>query len=91
MENRNDLRVIKTKENIKSAFWDLIKEKPVEKITVTELAKNAKINKGTFYLHYADIYELYEDTIMEHLESVIRSIQFFPLFFLMTLSSFPSY
>ena len=53
-----DLRIKKTKRAIRSAFYELIKEKPLEKITVREIAERAEINKTTFYAHYEDIYEL---------------------------------
>lgn len=57
-QNKTDLRIIKTKASIKREFMTLLQKKPVEKITVTELAEKALINKGTFYLHYQDIYNL---------------------------------
>ena len=43
-----DLRIKKTKRAIRTAFYELIKEKPLEKITVTEIAARAEINKATF-------------------------------------------
>ena len=51
-EKKEDLRVRKTKRNIKHALAQLLQTKPLNKITVTEIAKTAEINKGTFYLHY---------------------------------------
>lgn len=57
MGKTHDLRVQKTRNSIRGQFIQLIKTKPVNKITVTELASLAQINKGTFYLHYPDIYE----------------------------------
>ena len=36
-----DLRIKKTKRAIRSAFYELIKEKPLEKITVREIAERA--------------------------------------------------
>ena len=63
-ENRSkDLRVIKTKRAIMQAFNELLKEKSLDKITVTELAQRAEINKGTFYLHYTDLYALYQEAL----------------------------
>ena len=43
-----DLRIKKTKRAIRRAFAELIKEKPMEKITVKEIAERAEINKTTF-------------------------------------------
>lgn len=53
-----DLRTIKTKRNIKNAFIQLRTKKPLERITVKELAELAEISKATFYLHYHDVYDL---------------------------------
>jgi AcrR family transcriptional regulator len=72
-----DLRVIKTKRAIMHAFNELMKEKSLDKITVTELAQRAEINKGTFYLHYTDLYALYQEALEEHMKEVVEKIPFF--------------
>lgn len=61
-----DLRTEKTRRNIIEAFIKLRSTKPIEKITIKELADLAYINKATFYRHYEDIYAL-SDTIEDHL------------------------
>lgn len=78
---KTDLRIIKTQESIKSAFMELMKEKPLEKISVVELARKARINKGTFYLHYADIYDLYDKMISDIMEEAFADTDFFGYFF----------
>ena len=45
---------------IRKEFKKLIREYPIEKITVAELCRRCEINRGTFYLHYKDCYELLE-------------------------------
>lgn len=57
-ENYNDLRVVRTIESIKEAFVALIEEKGFESITVKDITTTAKINRGTFYAHYQDKYDL---------------------------------
>ncbi len=79
--NENDLRVIKTRERIEEAFLELLKVKPLEKITVTELARVAMINKGTFYLHYLDIFDLYRQVLLKYMEKPIRDASYFTDFF----------
>lgn len=37
-----------------------MKEKPIKDISVKELTDLADINRGTFYLHYRDIYDMLE-------------------------------
>lgn len=60
-ENKKiDRRVIYTKRAIRDSFISLQKEKPIEKISVTEICKIADINRGTFYSHYSDPYNLRE-------------------------------
>lgn len=49
-----------TKSVIRESFLSLLREKPVEKITVTELCAKADINRSTFYAHYLDVYDLKE-------------------------------
>ena len=52
----------KTRNLIKNTFAEMLSEKKeINKISVTELVKRANINRGTFYTHYNDIYEVAED------------------------------
>ncbi len=69
-----DLRVQRTRMNIRNAFIELRARKPIEKITVKELAEAAFINKATFYQHYEDIYDLSESMEDELIDNIIGSI-----------------
>lgn len=80
-KEKTDLRVIKTRASIKRVFLELIKKKPAEKITVTEIAEKAMINKGTFYLHYQDVYALYEETLHDNIIEFVEAIDFYEEFF----------
>jgi len=64
-----DLRVIKTKKNIRDAFLELRKKHSLDEIKVNTLCEMAMINKTTFYNHYQDIYELSEELEAEVLDS----------------------
>lgn len=77
MDKPTDLRVIKTKRAIKQAFLDIIRTKELNKITITELAKLAEINKGTFYLHYPDIYALYGETLAESIRKTAHTNSYY--------------
>ena len=70
-----DLRTEKTEKAIKNAFIELRAKKPLEKISVKELCAEARINKSTFYSHYADIYALSEAIERETVLSIIDSIK----------------
>ncbi len=58
--NSFDARVRYTRMVIEQCFLELLEEKPVAKITVTELCARAQINRATFYKHYLDIPDLLE-------------------------------
>lgn len=62
-------------------FSGASQEKPIEKITVTELAKLAEINKATFYLHYSDIYSLADEMEDEVIDDILSEIQGLNKFF----------
>lgn len=53
------------KQEIKRAFTRLIHEKGFEGLTVMEIAREAGINRGTFYTHYIDKYDLMDKLEME--------------------------
>ena len=46
---------IRSRKLINNALADLLQEKPLDKITITDVVRRAGINRGTFYAHYADI------------------------------------
>ena len=46
---------IRSRRMIRKAFLELIREKELEKVTVTEIVKRADLNRSTFYAHYPDI------------------------------------
>lgn len=50
-----------TRANLRQAFWELYRERPIEKISVREITDRAGYNRATFYLYYHDVYELLEE------------------------------
>lgn len=69
-----DLREIKTKRSIHNTFLELRSKKPLEKITIKELAEKAEISKATFYLHYRDIYDLSDHLQKEVITRIIELV-----------------
>lgn len=63
---------LRSRKLIRQALVDLLKEKRLEKITVTDVIKRADINRGTFYAHYQDtravIEEIENEVIVKLLE-----------------------
>lgn len=72
--SKTDRRIIRTKNEIKQAFFSLLSEKNFEAITVRDITELANINRGTFYLHYVDKYNLleqYENEIFEKFNAIL--------------------
>ena len=67
-------------EKIQNAMVECLKEKiKLDDLTVAELSKRAGVGKSTFYRHYKDIYDVYEqliDSFMERCESLIMRVFF---------------
>ncbi|MCM1187057.1 MAG: TetR/AcrR family transcriptional regulator [Lachnoclostridium sp.] len=53
-----DRRVRKTRALLLQGLVQLMKEKDIKDISVKELSDLVDINRGTFYLHYNDIYDM---------------------------------
>ncbi|SHH47575.1 transcriptional regulator, TetR family [Sporobacter termitidis DSM 10068] len=49
-----------TKRAIAASLKKLLAEKPLDKITITDLVDDCEINRQTFYYHFKDIYDLVE-------------------------------
>lgn len=67
-----DRRIVRTRLAIRDALVSLIKEKGFDSLTVRDLVERANINRGTFYLHYKDKYDLLEQTETEILQDIQR-------------------
>lgn len=74
---RNDRRVLKTKQFIRTALVVLIEKKGFEAITVTDLTEEANINRSTFYLHYEDKFDLLrklEEEILIEIAHIVSDV-----------------
>lgn len=63
---------------IQHSFVELMKKKPVDKITVREICDSAQISRSTFYKHYRDIYDVQEkieDEIKETAVELFKNIK----------------
>lgn len=73
---REDRRIRRTKRLLRQALADLMNEKEFKDITVKEITDRADLNRGTFYFHYSDTYDLrdkIEDELMQEFAEVTAS------------------
>lgn len=49
-----------TKKALEGSLKHLLLEKPLDKITISDIAEDCGINRMTFYYHFKDIYDLVE-------------------------------
>ena len=60
---KEDLRVTKTKRDLRLALLQLLKKYSFEKISVSDVCSEAMINRMTFYKHFDDKYDLLNHTM----------------------------
>ena len=70
-----DRRVRKTRKQLRECLVALLKKKQIQDITVRELTDMADLNRGTFYLHYKDVFDLLDRTESELLDEFNGLIQ----------------
>lgn len=63
-----DRRIRKTRLLLRQGLSKLMLKKSIKEITVKELTELVDINRGTFYLHYKDIYDMVENIEAEIME-----------------------
>lgn len=76
MEKKIDRRIKKTRKQLQDGFTALLLEKSIKDITVKELCDKVDLNRGTFYLHYKDIYDMaeqLENELLNQLENVFSN------------------
>lgn len=60
--NKSESKYFNAAKKMNLALIYLLKEKPFEYITISELCKKAGVNRSTFYLHYDNTYDLLGET-----------------------------
>lgn len=54
-----------TKRALEQSLKNLLLKKPLNKITISDIAEDCGINRMTFYYHFQDIYDLVEWSCLE--------------------------
>jgi len=76
MAERKEYRsALRSRRFIRQAFLELLQEKRLEKITVTDIVNRADINRSTFYAHYPDVRGLIEEIQQEFVEQSVSLLK----------------
>lgn len=73
MNIANNKRRKKSQEKIEKIFVELLQDKEINEISITDICKKAELNRTTFYNNYLDIYDL-ADKIKEKLEREVYNL-----------------
>jgi len=73
MNTPNNKRKKESQKKIERIFLNLIQTREIEEISVTDICKEAQLNRTTFYSNYIDIYDL-ADKIRERLEKEVLEL-----------------
>lgn len=77
MNEKRDLRSIRTQRHLREALCELMREKPINKITIRELTERAEISRCTFYLYHDSIYSMLksmENDMLSDFREELRTI-----------------
>ncbi len=71
---RVDRRVLRTRRAIREALLRLLTERDYRKITVTDLTREAGIDRKTFYLHYRTIDDVISEALEEETSHIVAEL-----------------
>ncbi|MCR4669138.1 MAG: TetR/AcrR family transcriptional regulator [Clostridia bacterium] len=70
-----DRRTARTHKLIRKAYFDLIREKHSIKISISEIARRADIDRKTFYLHFNSVEDVLNEYIEERFDLILSSME----------------
>ncbi len=76
-DKKENRRVRYTKMVLRDTLLDLLKTKPINRITVTDICQQADLNRGTFYNYYCDAYDLLSQIEDEFFDELLQTIKRF--------------
>lgn len=69
-DKKANLKVINTKRKLSKSLISLLNSKSITEIDVSELCEKAGINRTTFYKHYASLYHLLDELIVQFFKRI---------------------
>ena len=72
---KENQRIRLTKRLLKEAIVRILQQKPLKKITITELCEEAGINRITFYRHYTTPHDVLEDMGRDMFKDILKNLE----------------
>lgn len=72
---RLDRRIVRSRNAILSAFERLLMEKPLTDITVSAIAREANVDRKTFYVHFGTVDRLLDAIAVDVVEMIVDSVE----------------
>lgn len=71
-QKKQDRRIMRTKKKLQEALTELMETKGFDAIKIHDLTEKADINRGTFYLHYKDKFDLLEQSEDDIIQEIVH-------------------
>ena len=72
---RLDRRIVRSRNAILSAFESLLMDKPLADITVSAIAREANVDRKTFYVHFGTVDGLLDAIAADVVEMIVDSVE----------------
>ena len=73
--NKNDLRYLKTEQLLRDSYFRLKKKNKDKRIKISDLCKEAMVNKTTFYYHYETIEDFEKQVCYEEISAALKNCE----------------
>lgn len=69
-KGRRDARVVRTRQGIKDALLEMLDERRLADVSVADIARAAGVSRTTFYAHYRNLAEVYEELVADFFKDI---------------------
>lgn len=71
---KTDRRVQRTKKALRRALFELLETCDYDSITISALAREAGVDRKTFYTHYRSIDDLVDEILLEQARLIVQEL-----------------
>ncbi|CAG7654784.1 TetR/AcrR family transcriptional regulator [Paenibacillus allorhizosphaerae] len=76
--NRKDRRTQRTLVLLRNGFIEAMREKGFAAMSIQDITDRANVNRGTFYIHYADKYMLLDEIVRDNFRNMLQKQALLP-------------